>query len=303
MAVEPNAQGLATVEIVLPDNLVIGRVVDAAGRAVERAGVTLWNTTSVQRTDSGPDGRFQFRGVDSGLARLSATERSTRRSSEEISVLVVEDDSGAPVVLRLRETRRLTGRVVSTFGPVPGARVVAFPLRPAPAPGQDARTDIDGSFGMDVPQRTSSALLVVSPPGQALRVVERPVGEAPAEVAVSSAGGTLEVSWLAPGAEIEEGKSLSLAVDGLPLPGAELAQWAIGHGERFETPTGLRVGNLAPGTYRACVGPKLWNGLDLPDPRHPAVHCDEGYLAPGGELVLAPAADPDGEGYSEIFDD
>ena len=84
-------------------------------------------------------------------------------------------------------------------------------------------------------------------------------------MAVSSAGGTLEVSWLAPGAEIEEGKSLSLAVDGLPLPGAELAQWAIGHGERFKTPTGLRVGNLAPGW----VARIPLRQRDLRPPRHP----------------------------------
>lgn len=286
--VEPDPQGIAKVEIALPDTLLGGQVVDPEGHAVEHADVILGNLSDVQRTTSGAQGRFRFRGVATGLARLEANDRSTGRSSDSVSVDLREEGAPAPIVLRLRETRRLEGRVISSFGPVAGARVVVFPRRPV-GPGQDARTDLDGSFAVDVPKSTSSAVAIVSPPGQALRAVELTPAEAPTEIPVGSAGGTLEISWLAPGGSLAEGTALSIAADGLPLSGSELAQWAIGHGEPFQTPTGLKVAHLAPGTYRACLAPKSWNGLDLPEPGQPAVHCAEGYLAAGAELVLKPA--------------
>ncbi|HEV7670631.1 MAG TPA: hypothetical protein VGS22_19090 [Thermoanaerobaculia bacterium] len=288
VAIEPDTQGVAKVEIVLPDTLLGGRVVDPAGRAVPHADVSLWDANHDQRTVSGPDGSFQFRGVGVGLARLAALDRSTHRSSEEISINVREDDSAPPVVLRLRETRRLAGRVISPLGPVGGARVAVFPLRPVTAPGQDARSGPDGSFSIDVPKMTSSALAVVSPPGHALRVLEVPVGEVPTQISVGATAGTLEISWLVPGAAIEEGTELSVAVDGLPLPTSELAQWALGHGERFQTPTGIRVANLSPGSYRACLLPKSLTVLGNADPDRLSASCDEGYLAPGAELVLKP---------------
>lgn len=109
----------------------------------------------------------------------------------------------------------------------------------------------------------------------------------PLTVPVAADGGTLEVSYLTPEQEPRprsvEGVGsvgsveLHLSVDGVELPENELFQWALGHGETFETPQGFRVSNLAPGLYRACLGA---SGSSEPT-------CRQGVLVPGGELRLA----------------
>ncbi|HXU47384.1 MAG TPA: carboxypeptidase-like regulatory domain-containing protein [Thermoanaerobaculia bacterium] len=286
--VEPNPQGTAEVEIELPDTSIAGQVVDATGLPVAGARVSLRGADHQEQAQTGPEGRFLFRGVAEGPVRMTAAvEAPSHASSEDATLEVRAGEPAGPVVLRLREMRRLSGRVVSPIGPLAGARLVIFPQRPSPGSPQIARSRGDGSFEVDVPKSTASALVVVSPPGHALRAVDVRTGEEPILVPVTAEAGTLEISWTQPGARDDGNLLGSVTVDGLPLPTGELFQWALGHGERFETPTGFRVANLAPGFYRACIAPKSIEAAgESSDPARPNVRCAEGSLAAGADLEL-----------------
>jgi hypothetical protein len=68
------------------DGLVQGEVVDAAGRPVEGASVTLWTFTfttfkETSQTMSGPDGRFTFTGNPSHNIQVSAEKPGIGRSA------------------------------------------------------------------------------------------------------------------------------------------------------------------------------------------------------------------------------
>lgn len=288
VAVEPNSQGIAEVEIELPDTSVSGQVVDAAGQPVTGADVSLAGADHRERIETGAGGRFAFRAVAEGPIRLAAgVGAPNNASSEPVDLFVREGESVGPVVLRLRETKRIHGQVVAPIGPLAGARVLVYPQKPTLGTPQDVRSEADGSFEADVPKATTSALVVVSPPGHALRVLDVHLGAEPIVVPVGREGGTLEVSWTDPGASDDGSVLGSLTVDGLQLPIGELFNWARGHGEPFGTPTGFRVENLAPGVYRACLRPRTFESLDAAlDSSRPNVRCAEGVLAPGGELKL-----------------
>jgi hypothetical protein len=287
--VQSRGDGTARLTVELPDTRVFGKVVEEGGQPVKASVFAESGQGSVEVTTR-DDGSFEIRGLPSGPVRLSAEARSRKGRLVSDSTLTVlsEEQQAGPVELRLRKNKLVQGRVQSARGPVPGAVLEVFPLRPALPGGASVRTDLQGSFEARVPEPAETVLAVVSPPGNGLKAFEVPLDGRLAVLEVSREAGTLEISA---GLTEEEARAQALqmivAQNGLHLPWNLLLHWAQGHGERLRISEGLRIPSLAPGEYRVCLvsraeliqrGPEGPSGL--------AGQCASGYLEAGGTLQL-----------------
>jgi hypothetical protein len=290
--VTADRQKRAEVDIVLPATHLFGRVLDDQGRPVRAADVSLNTDEEALRAETDSAGNFEFRGLSEGLVQAAASLSSGQGkwTSDLVAVFVREGVDVGPIELRLRKNKRLSGKVQSSRGPVPGAGVVVLPLPPAPMYGDSSRTELDGSFAAQVPDGTGSVAVIVSPPGYALKAFPVAVSESAPDLMVMREGGSLEVA-LPPKSEDVEKESFSLWVfqDGLPIPHGELSRWSAGHGQDFMAEGGKTVviPELAPGHYRVCLAARAvqaqwWaSGWTAP-----LAKCAAGQLAAGGTLRI-----------------
>jgi hypothetical protein len=282
--VKAAASGRASLDIDLPNTHLFGRVLDdetAAPAAGAEVFVGSERVSDVLSTDE--KGLFDTRGLATGLVQMGA--RSGSRSSDRVTVFLGESQDVGPLELRLKRSKALAGKVLSRRGPVAGAWVEVFPLRPELLVGDSARTDADGSFTTNVPGKTEVARVIVSPPGAALQAFAVPAGDDSAMLQVSEDSGDLEVvvPW-----SIEELQAQNLAVsilqNGLVVPGGTLWNWARSHGGQANG-SPCRYPALAPGDYKVCVTPRApFAASGGPD--DPSTHCTSGTLAAGSELRL-----------------
>src|SRR4029077_2200807 len=237
-----------------------------------------------------------------GLAYAGATLSSAQGawSSDRISLFLHDGEDFGPVELRMRKEAKLSGLVQSAQGPVPGAGVSVFPLRPSTIGGDSVRTDVDGTFTAQVPASTELADVVVSAPGLALKAFPVAVGSDPAQapqaLLVEPQGG--EVQILFPPPPEDPGKDaiiLQVFQNGVPLPTGDLYGWARGHGNVPSEVSGkgrksLAVPELAPGEYRACLAAQAvlvpWEASGW---TAPLAKCAAGTLTAGGAPPLAPS--------------
>lgn len=287
--VQARGDGTARVTIRLPDTRVFGRVVEEEGRPVKARVFADSGQGSVE-VSTQEAGSFEIRGLPAGLVRLSAEagSREGRLVSDSTLTVLDEEHQVGPVELRLRKNKLFQGRVQSARGPVPGASLEVFPLRPSLPGGAAARTDLQGSFEVRVPEPTETVLAIVSPPGNGLKAFEVPLDGRPAVLDVSREAGTLEISA---GMSEEEARAQALQMvvvqNGLHLPWNLLLHWAQGHGERLRISEGIRIPNLAPGEYRVCLVPRA--ELVQRGPEGPSAlggQCASGYLEASGTLRL-----------------
>lgn len=287
--IQARADGTARVAIRLPDTRIFGKVVAEEGGPA-KANVFAESGEGSVEVDTREDGSFEIRGLPAGAVRLSAEARSAegRLVSDSILTALGEDSQTGPVELRLRKNKRFQGRVQSARGPVPGAVLEVFPLRPALPGGASVRTDLQGSFEARLPEPTDTVLAVVSPPGNGLKAFEVPIDGKPAVLEVSRETGTLVISA---GLSEEEARAQALQVivvqNGLHLPWNLLLHWAQGHGERLRVSNGFRIPHLSPGEYRACLVPRVELVQRGPEgPNSLGGQCASGYLEAGGTLRL-----------------
>jgi hypothetical protein len=182
--------------------------------------------------------------------------------------------------------RRLSGRVLSSAGTVPGAQVTVVATSP-PVGGGVVLSEADGSFEIDVPEVTQRITAVVAAPGYALRAFDAAAGP-PMSLAVSAEQGDLEIR-LGLSTEDLTRRDLRVAVyqNGLELLPNTLREWSRHQGQPWPSPqpgpVALRIPGLAPGDYRICLVP-----LRLKE--EPAIssrlECDSGALIAGGILAL-----------------
>lgn len=281
--------GTARLTLRIPDTRIFGKVVAEEGRP-EKATVFAESGEGAVEAATRDDGSFEIRGLPAGPVRLSAEagSREGRLVSDSILTVLGEENQVGPVELRLRKNKLVQGRVLSARGPVPGAVLEVFPLRPALPGGASARTDLQGSFEARVPELTETLLAIVSPPGHGLKAFEVPFDGSPAVLEVSREAGTLEISA---GISEEEARAQALQMvivqNGLHLPWNLLLHWAQGHGERLRVSEGFRIPHLSPGEYRACLvsrGELVQRGPDGPNGL--GGQCASGYLEAGGTLRL-----------------
>jgi Carboxypeptidase regulatory-like domain len=283
--VQAGRSGRATLTLDLPDARVFGRVVDEKGQPVPdaRVGVMAEGVDPIL-VPTGAEGTFDARALPEGTAWLAAESKD--RVSGRTQVTLVEDRAVGPIELSVRPLKKLTGTVTSSQGPVPGAQVTILSY-PSGA-GDGATTDDAGGFSVRVPESASQLVAVVSAPGFALRATQASAGGAPLALAVSEAGGDLEVSlpW-GPEEFLERGRSLAVFQNGLPIPGNILFRWAYDQGQPREIKGRIfRIPNVAPGEYRVCLMPQdLLNPMDVVPAE---ADCDAGTLTPGATLTLRP---------------
>jgi hypothetical protein len=291
---------LAELELLLPDNRVSGRVVDERGNEVELGYVTA------QSVGERPEpkvqarveerGRFQLRGLAPGPLALVA-EAEGDRSSERLVVQVPEDGEVEDLVLVAREQVRISGVVVSSTGPVPGARVKAAPAGIRYLGVRTVTTDAQGRFEVSLPPAANEMLLAVAAPGFALRMLRLPIPEdRQLAVGVEPAAGTLVVeSEEVPDRMQPGGPEIFVfrgnAFEGIPF----LLGWAALHDPTTSSANRAVIPFLEPGEYQACfVLPAERPGLDFGIV--PRQRCASGYLAPNGELTLkVPGKERSGE--------
>jgi hypothetical protein len=308
--VRPDRAGRAKVEIALPNVRVFGRVVDEEGKpaAGAQVGMNMEGASDLVRTDA--TGAFSSRGLAEGPLVLVANASSPQGKSvsDPATVFLKDGQESGPIELHLRRMRTVAGKVVSPPGPAVGALVAAVPSGMEQFPVEEARTDLDGSFTLQVPTGAQSAFFYVSAPGDAFRAFAVQLDGSTVTLAVEADAGTLEVAVPYSRAEIDE-QDLSppwFLQNGIPVPAAFLRSWSLGHGEPYADPayTRLRIGNLAPGNYQVCFASRSrvvhahrtgW--------ANPPGSCASGSLAAGATLRLAPPhanADLRGTSFSDV---
>ncbi|HKV11911.1 MAG TPA: carboxypeptidase-like regulatory domain-containing protein [Thermoanaerobaculia bacterium] len=293
--VEADRQGRATVEIDLPATRVFGKVLDGAGRPVPSASfeISTGDVDMYARTDD--SGSFDVRGLSEGMAHAIATfSRSNEQwASDRISLFLRDGEEVGPLELRMRKKKRFSGLVRSDLGPVPGAGITVTALHPFRMASDAVRTELDGTFTAQVPDRTETAAVIVRPPGHALQAFVVSVGEAPQPLLVSREGGELEiVSPERPKNVGQEDFFLMIFQNGLLLPTQTLYEWALGHGRDLAQGQTYAVPALAPGEYRAClVARAAAAAWEVSEETAPQARCTSGQLTVGGTLRLDLSAD------------
>lgn len=240
-----------------------------------------------QLTDT--TGELEIWGLPPGTVSLIAKKRSQEGSfsSDEAFVELVEDHQPPEVELVLRRNLRLRGRVLSTRGGVPGARIKAEPLNllmDVSTPTSDA----EGYFEVDVPASAELVSFSVGAPGFAFRMLTlaRDELESPQVVQVAETAGSLVIElpsgfdlydWQSPRVFLRHGH----AIEGLLY----LLTWARFHGvnaedQRFVLPF------MEPGEYAVCTL-SIAHRLALLNGLLPQASCASGLLTAGGELTLS----------------
>lgn len=294
--------GPARIVLRLPDTRVAGRVSTPSGRpaasAVVNVAVPGENTAFFSKSD---DGKFVFRGLDTGTIRLSASGRleSGERGDAPPIDLVLSKEVTRPreVELVLRAMRALSGRVVDLQGePVAGALLKIAPLAAGRAVSsglESASTGLDGRFEVNLPGEASELIVFLGARGGgALRALRVAIpGERELTLVTAHQGGELELR-LEGGLVLDDPKGTVPIVfqDGIPLHLSVLFTWIQAHGIAVTGGPELFVPNLAAGRIAVCLLDfEQLTRLDAsPGSFAPSPSCASGDLSPGGRLVLEP---------------
>lgn len=282
--VKAGTDGKADIEIAIPDGRVFGRVVDANGRPVETANVTILPKGDFLLSQSSTkQGGFDFQAVPAGPIEIGATAPGEDEEFAEPSPLsVVDGQDLGPIELRLRKGKPYEGKVISNRGPVLGARVAAFPLVPPMGMTGDVRTNLEGAFRLSLPPSTQRVEIVVSSPGNALRAFDLAV-EDQATLGVTDDGGTVRVR-LPEG--FEKQRVLRVFQDGVEVPLFLLRSWARSHGV-LARPGSEEFPSVAPGEIRVCLVPPGEASLSSERLPEEKTLCARGVLNPGEILELS----------------
>lgn len=283
--------GVATVDIVVPDRPLGGRVVDEHGGSVAGARVRFVHLDDMHESTAVANnhGEFELRSVPVGPATVQAMD--PRGISETHRLTIEEGATPEESVLTIKPRAVLEGHVVSPFGPVAGALVNALSdLVPGASAMMVPRTtDVDGAFRIESLNQAAGASLLVVPPGfgtRLFRVALDPVAGTTIDVTVDQAVGAITIN-LGSGATQVSGPSLWLAHDGGAMPLSVLASVGLLRIAASDAGSFATIHSLAPGEYSVCTKYPLFGALGTAGvgPSSSAA-CASGYLSPGGVLEL-----------------
>lgn len=285
--IRADRDGRATVSIDLPDTRVFGRIVDERGQPVAGAGLELASQSLDQFVQTDDAGSFDVRGLPAGSLALMAAD-SQARQSERTVLEIVDGRSVGPVELRLRSTKELSGTVLSSRGPVAGARVVLRAFSPTIG-GGDAATGPEGTFTLKIPQNVAAATVVVRAPGHGTKAFPVVAGEKPLALTLPQGAGEIAIALPRGVMDLfRENLRVILFQDGMEVP-VNLLRAGAGPQALPDAEPILRLADLAPGGYSACLAHRQVEskGAALePAAKDAAVTCDSGQLTAGGTLAL-----------------
>ncbi len=278
----------ASLAIELPNTNVYGRVVDPSGKPAPGAEVTLSSTVSTIATKTDGKGEFKIRAFPKGTNELSSA-RAAAEGGREVSDLyrfeAADDSPHGPVVLTLRQTQAIHGRVLAATGPVIGATVSAWSTSSGDGVVSTVRSGLDGRFELKLPAGTQVVQAVVSPPGGALKAYEVNVSsDAEILFQVESSGGEVVMDLGKSGPP--DGGILVVWQDDIGIPLGTLVRWTEGHGVRFQQGSQVHIPQLAPGYYAVCVGTAAIVASSDIDAWKTRGRCASGYLAAASTLDL-----------------
>ncbi len=250
VTVDPKSDS-AHVTISLPATLIHGRVIDEL-RNPAVALVTVRQVSSgaviQQKTD---DGNFEIAGLDAGAYVLQAdgvthdAESTTFLQSDAMPVNASDDPTDVDIVLRKRT--RLQGLIVSPYGPIPGAQVVALPTDTAALINVAATTDVDGSFTALLPPSCAQIDFAAAAPGWAMRFFHTALPDHKVRLTLDQRAGALRIALPT---SPEQLTNLRLVHLGAVLP----LTWLLRSGDiqqRANGPT-LLLPMIEPGEYELC---------------------------------------------------
>lgn len=257
----------AMLHLRLPDTTLRGTVVDAGGRPVPGAEVTLADpnlTRPEVSVTTDEDGRFLVRGQEEGPVQAQAVlhDSSGELWSSRPEFAQLFEDEEAEVRLVLRPHAWLRGRVVAADGnPVPRATLEAIPFDAAgllDAPeARPFATDAAGRFEISFPRSIEAIHLLVMAPGHPLTVMEVPLADL-GDLPLPPAGGTLVLDLPGrvdefPWADRDRPRLGLLGPQGVKYLVGLLGQWASLNGHPWQREAGeVTLPQLAPGRYRVC---------------------------------------------------
>jgi len=251
------------VNIPLPSTEVSGWVRDAEGKRLRSARVLLFSNGGAMMRTSADDGTFRFRGVHGGSAHLRASDPKTRDYSKDVDITVPEEGKIQNVALDLESVGSLKGLVRSNGDVVVGALVHGWAFLGGSAQREEATTDLQGAFALQVPDSVNETTIIVSAPGRTLQSFSVPTHQGAVALELAPRGGILKLRW-APGKI-----PLEFAFNDHYLASSDVFLWARGQGAKIDDGS-ADIPNVAPGKYRFCS----------------ASHCADGFLAIGGQLDL-----------------
>jgi hypothetical protein len=282
----------AVVDLELPNTVLRGEVIVAAtGAPVPNAIVTAMSTGEIRESSvqvrADQEGRFELRGLLAGPT-LAEAKGGADLVADPVVVDIRPEKESLPIVLRAEPRLKVSGTVVSSAGPVGGARVKAMPVGIPAISNRMLATDSQGRFTLSVPPATRELQVTVSAPGFALRTLRLPVPENREIVlGLEQTAGTLVL-------EMDRGLDYSnpnaptvVLLHGGALEWLSyLLNWATTAGAQRQGEGGKWVvPAVEPGAYQACwVFPAERPGLDFGIT--PSARCVSGYLASNGELSL-----------------
>jgi hypothetical protein len=286
----PDGGRVARVEIVVPDHVLAGTVVNedeipVADAWVSCVGFELGVRGDRQTTRSDADGRFELRGLSQGAYLISAESRGAK--SEEQILELDPDDPPEDLRLVLIDDGMVEGRVVDASGAgVAGATLFRF----APGAGSQTpvATDVDGWFKLEVPRSVSEMVVNVLAPGHSflMRRIATADTSSHVNLVLGSHSGTLLIQ---PAQQELAPRGLIVTLigsDGLSFE-TVLAQlsWQTGAGANQGQ---LTIPMMEPGPYELCALTMAELNMVLATSMLADTKaCDSGFLEPGGLLELA----------------
>lgn len=282
----------AEVEIAVPDTTLAGEVVDESGKPVPAASIGVTHLEKLSKGGGGQfvadeRGKFSIRGFPPGPVTLIAETEGLQ--SDWLQANLAEGEESPSLRIVLRRLRKVKGRIVSSQGGVPGARVTARPTLGGQAAVSMASdvTGPDGAFEIDLTGEALSMDFIVFPPGYAMKMVNALASpDQPIEISLERQGGTLVLEFP------KDGPPPLLVHNGVFVTPRFLLDWARLQGTRPSSPDRLVVPNVESGAYSLCLGAGAVSRLRQGQ-EPPAANCASGVLSPYGELILrTPSGNP-----------
>ncbi len=179
--------------IEVPRTILEGDVVDASGKPALDVFVNVIGGDSPLQLHPQRDGTFYVNGLQPGAYVVNASGYLIE--SEPRNVTLPKEGYTDPVHLVVMSNRQLKGRIVSSFGPVPGALVVAVPTDVFAPQVMRATTDANGEFVTVLAPGCRQVDVFVAAPGFAYRSFHAAMSDPAIVIHVQQEGGTLTVRW------------------------------------------------------------------------------------------------------------